>query len=87
MKYTIKSTIVTHDNRTLKYKQWLVIHEPPVQYQQNTGANVTKEITTCCCCDQGKSSLGVTFQKNIFYNNEVAWANVGVDNSNCELDI
>ena len=35
VKYSVKATIVTHSRQTLKYKQMLVIHEPPVQFVQN----------------------------------------------------
>jgi len=32
VKYSIKAKVTTHDDKVLKYKQWLVIQEPPVQF-------------------------------------------------------
>lgn len=30
IKYSIRAVVDTHDKKVLKYKQWLIIHEPPV---------------------------------------------------------
>ena len=65
----------------------IVIQEPPVQFQQNAMCNQTVSLTTCCCCNQGESSLSVKFDKNIFYSNEQALADVLVNNSKSKLRI
>ena len=44
-------------------------------------------MTTCCCCDKGSSGLEVRFDKNVFYSNEIASADVTVDNSKSQLPI
>jgi len=30
IKHSITAIVTTHDDKQLKYKQWLIIHEPPV---------------------------------------------------------
>ena len=71
----------------LRYKQWLIVHERPVDFQADKVEIQNKPITTWCCAGQGNSELSVQFQKNVFFANEVAQALVGVDNSKCQLDI
>jgi len=39
------------------------------------------------CCDKGSIDVQVHFPKNVFYNNEIAYANVEIDNSKSGLDI
>jgi hypothetical protein len=87
VKYSVKATIITHSKQTLKYKQMLVIHEPPVPFAQNAQSKQQVALTTCCCCDKGTSGLEVRFDKNVFYSNEVACADVAVDNSKSQLPI
>lgn len=36
VKYTAQAILVTRDKKVIKYKQWLVIHEPPVQFLENS---------------------------------------------------
>lgn len=91
VKYSVKARLLTHDNQYLKYKQMLVIHEPPVSFQQNTTLKHDVRLTSCCCgnciCNccccgpSGNTDLTVNFDKNIFYSNEVASSMVTVDNS------
>lgn len=37
IQYSVKSILHTHSKKVLKYKQQLLIHEPPVQFAQNAG--------------------------------------------------
>jgi len=53
VKYSIRATVTTHDKKQLKYKQWLILHEPPVQFQENAMSEQTINLTTCCCCNKG----------------------------------
>mmetsp|Transcript_28176 Transcript_28176/g.42648 ORF Transcript_28176/g.42648 Transcript_28176/m.42648 type:complete len:116 (-) Transcript_28176:284-631(-) len=46
---------------------------------------MTVPLTTCCCSDQGTGNLKVSFNKNVFFSNEVATASVAVDNSKSQL--
>jgi hypothetical protein len=85
--YYVKAKIENHDRTYLKYKQMLVLHEPPVAFKQDEQHRQTVGITTCCCFDQGKTGLLVQFDKNVFFSNEIAKANVSVDNRECNLKI
>lgn len=87
VKYGIRAKILNHDGTFLKYKQLLVLHEPPVEFQQNALQLKDFPIATCCCCAQGNARIQVQFSKNVFFTNEQAFANVTVDNSQCNLPI
>ena len=41
------------------------------------------DIESCLCVNKGPATIKATFDKNVFYANETAWANVTVDNSKC----
>ena len=49
IKYSIRALVNTHDNKVLKYKQWLIIHERPVEFIENANTETTVPLTTCCC--------------------------------------
>ena len=49
VKYTAQAILVMRNNTTLKYKQWIVIHEPPVPFVENSQSAQTVRLTTCCC--------------------------------------
>ena len=59
VKYYIRATIHTHDEKKLQYEQLLMIHEPPVTMQENATTSVTRDLSTWCCIDQGKGTLSV----------------------------
>ena len=44
-------------------------------------------LSTWCCLGKGSVDVAVHFPKNVFYNNEIAYANVEIDNSKSDLDI
>jgi len=49
--YKIKALIECHSKAQLKYKQMLVVHEPPVAFKENELHQQKVAITTCCCCN------------------------------------
>lgn len=71
----------------MKYKQWIVVHEPPVAFQENSQSCQNVHLKTCCCQEQGESKLSVAFNKNVFFSNEQAFADVTVDNSQSKLNV
>lgn len=87
VKYSFQALIENHDKTVLKYKQMIVLHEPPVAFNAAASAQQKVGITTCCCCDKGHAALNVLFNKNVFYSNESATADVSVDNHECKLKI
>jgi hypothetical protein len=87
VKYTIQATLCsTLTNDHMKYKQVLIIREPPVAFQEENKQSETVRIKTCCCCDKGTSTLSSVFDKNIFLPNEVIKGFVAVDNSRCTIN-
>ena len=85
--YSVKSVLHTHDKKEMKYKQLLVVHEPPVEFLADHANTHTTNLSTWFCRQKGKGSISAQFQKNVFYSNEVAWANVSVNNAESQLDI
>lgn len=49
VKYSFKAKIVNHDKSILKYKQLIVVHEPPVAFNPETVASQIVPIKSCCC--------------------------------------
>ena len=69
------------DDSIMKYKQLLMVHEPPVDLKQNFKVQESKNIKGCGCMDKGRANFEATFNKNCFYNNEVADVSYQYDNS------
>jgi hypothetical protein len=44
-------------------------------------------LSTWCCLGKGCVDVAVHFPKNVFYNNEIAYANVEINNSKSGIDI
>jgi len=87
IQYNVKAVLTTHHQGDLKYKQLLVIHEPPVPFRADEQHTQKVGITTCCCMNQGTTDMSVQFDKNVFYGNETAAAKVSVSNKDCALPI
>jgi hypothetical protein len=87
VKYTIKGILHGHDGRDLAYKQLLVLHEHPVAFQENYSQMQTVAISNCCCINKGSTNMSVSFPKNVFFNHEIAAANVSINNNGCDLDV
>jgi hypothetical protein len=87
--YSIKAELKLRSwfGKSLKYKQILTIHEPPVAFTPDAYLQQTADIATCCCMAKGTCGLEVKFNKNVFYSNETAFADVRVDNSKCLLNV
>jgi hypothetical protein len=60
VKYSLQATLHTRQG-DLKYKQWLIIHERPVEFQADKLEIQNKEISTWCCVGQGHGELTVQF--------------------------
>jgi len=69
----------------MKYKQVLIIREPPVSFKAGERQQEVSQITTCCCMDQGTSTMASEFEKNVFLPNETVRGFVIVDNSHCQI--
>ena len=88
-KYIVKTTILgtDDDDEVMKYKQVLMIREPPVKLKEDVSEFEEQEIKTMCCISQGVSSLKTSFEKNIYIPTETAKAILTVDNSKCSVGI
>ncbi len=87
VKYTVQATLcATMSNDEMKYKQVLIIREPPVAFKQGDRQSETSQITTCCCFNKGTSTMSSIFEKNIFLPNELIKGFVEVDNSHCTIN-
>lgn len=67
IKYSVRAKIVTNSGKELKYKQMVMIHEPPIEFKVNYQNTVTIGLNTYGCCDMGTANLAIKFDKNIFY--------------------
>ena len=81
VKYWIRATLVGSEK--MKYKQVLIVREPPVAFVQGEQQQETSKVTTWCCVDQGVSAMWSEFEKNVFTPHETARAMINVDNSKC----
>ena len=81
LRYVLKVKLNTKSNQSLKYKQWLIIHEQPKAFIENFQVNDEVDLIQCCCIPQGKGSLSVKFNKNTFFSNENIIAEITSDNS------
>lgn len=88
IKYFVKAKVTGIDQRdNMKYKQVLVVREPPVEFKVGEQQQETSHVTTWCCVDQGTSSMWSAFEKNVFTPQDVAKAMINVDNSKCTLNV
>eukprot|EP00347_Sterkiella_histriomuscorum_P000383 403376073 len=86
IKYFVKAYLKNKKSDNLmKYKQIVQVREPVIQQQQHINKVCERQLTTCCCINQGTSKLDVFFEKNVFYPNENCRAQVTLDNSKCTL--
>ena len=69
----------------MKYKQLLIIREPPVAFKVGERQEEISQITTCCCFNKGTSKMGSEFEKNVFMPNEIVKGYVHVDNTHCAI--
>jgi len=72
VKHTIKAILNTVEGYKMKYKQYINIHEPPVQFHEHAAGKVEQNITSWGCCGKGPTSMNVVFNKNVFFQNEHA---------------
>lgn len=79
--------MINKDDSVMKYKQLMMIHEPPVEFKQNLSGALNREISCCCCIAKGSCMLNCNFNKNVFYNNEIAECNYTFDNSKGNMDV
>lgn len=84
VKYTVGAKLEASPD--MKYKQVLIIREPPVAFKAGEVQQETSQIKTCCCLDKGTSSMSSVFEKNVFMPNEHVRGSVKVDNANCQID-
>jgi len=88
IKYFVKTVLhcegIAHN---MKYKQVLIIREPPVPFKVGEQQQETSKVTTWCCIDQGISAMWSAFEKNIYTPQEIAKAMIHVDNSRCQLAV
>jgi hypothetical protein len=63
-----------------------MIHEAPDPIpKKNKTQDDAEEITTWCCCNQGVSTMGVSFNKVSFTPDEVAVAKISINNGACKV--
>lgn len=86
VQYSIRSKIINHDGTYLKYKQMLVVHEPPVPFEAEAWKQHSVNLMSYCCCDKGFATMQSRFNKNVFYSNEIAMADIALDNSKAQVN-
>ena len=64
----------------------LLIHEPPVALVEGAQNQQTVALTNCCS-NKGSATLGVRFNKNVFFANETAIADLSVTNANAQVGV
>lgn len=57
IRYSIMAKIHNMDKTFIRYKNLLMVHEPPVAFQANTVNKMDKPVNVWGCCDKG--SVGV----------------------------
>lgn len=71
----------------MRFKTPLIIQELPVPFIPDAFQKCERQITSCCLLcfstDQGSSTLGSTFQKNVFFAHEEIKGDIYIDNSKC----
>jgi hypothetical protein len=87
VKYKLTMIVNMHDGKEMKYTQFLVVHEPPVEMKMNTLEERAFPVTTCCCMSQGHCTIKASFNKNVFLTNETAMAAIELKNVQCDLKI
>lgn len=87
IRYSVQAIMHSHDGSIMKYKQMIMVHQPPVAFVQDQIHAANKVINSWCCIGKGKSAVQAKFNKNVFYNNEWAGADITVNNSECDLPV
>ena len=85
--YKVITHLCDHSGNKMEYKSMILVQEPPVEFIPGGGGKWEGEVSAYCGSKKGKTTLHVQFDKNVFYSNEVAHANIVVDNSKCEMGI
>ena len=68
-------------------KQRIVVRKIPSIPRQNIVINLEKNIKTFFFIKQGASKATLTFDKDVYYPNEIARVACLIDNTQCEKDI
>jgi hypothetical protein len=69
----------------LETKIPFVVNQDLSMFPVVTRQEIEKEVTTWCCCNQGKSKVVTHFEKNNYYVGEKAVLFVELDNSKCDV--
>jgi hypothetical protein len=64
----------------------LTVREPIKQAVQAVQGDNTMEVTSWCCCSNGRTRVRCHFEKNAYTSGDIANIICEVDNSQCELD-
>jgi len=85
IKYKIKAYIQdrTGRDKPIYGKRVLLINPPMPPPGQSAELHAEKNVTSCCCIDQGPVSVNCMFEKNVYFPNESVRAIVNVDSSKC----
>jgi len=87
IKYRLCATLDRREgDKPLRYNTSLMVHEAPDGIpKKNRNQSDAEQITTWCCCNQGTSTMAVTFNKVNFTPDEVAVANIRINNGACKI--
>merc|ERR1719469_1295926 len=72
--------------KDIKYKHTLIVREKMEQALANVGEVDRDPIITCCCYNQGFSTMTTNFEKTIYMPHETARATAHINNTECKLD-
>jgi hypothetical protein len=70
----------------LKSKQPFVVRQPVKNAAQGHAAEITTQLTACCCCSKGANTLSAQFEKNYYAPGETAQVVMKLDNTKSSSD-
>jgi len=83
-KYEIKAKLdVSMGGKDFKYSHVLMVREPEEDFKMGEDQKDRDPIVVCCCLDKGHSEMKTSFEKTVYFPNEVAHASAKINNKDC----
>ncbi|CAD8174482.1 unnamed protein product [Paramecium octaurelia] len=89
LNYKVKARIVSASKsiNDVKHKQDIILRQPIKEILQVSSKQVTANLTTWCCKQQGSSTISAKVEKNLYIPGEFVQITYDIDNSDCKLNI
>lgn len=86
--YSVYCELVTNNDTIGRaFCPIVIMQEARTPYNYNMDADITREVTTWCCCKKGNVNLKCTFEKDVVRMDESVMMRFSADLSNCSTDI